>query len=365
MLALLRKAQIDIAESISPLLSLTFQMSSDTSDPRHKKKQIPQLTSGPALDTRLNTDTSIGAVLKEDTAVHNTLVNARSLVALLGNINAARTGRLLQNTDVVLAELGQIVSNETSLALELLVARGVQDLDAVGSKVKNDAEVVPNAGSELGLPESGLGAGAVVADEVQALGVFGRGAIAVEELARADGELVGGILGVLEPDKRVLVGVVQGARVVGLDAEVQGLDAGDAAVDVGGLGLQLSTAEASLTVGRGWGEDRAIIDQDLDGLGGRVVEESALGRGRKGKGLSPGQVGTNDIVLVVGQTAVDEAPAISSSGNASVKDDGTRDILRIVVPASGNDGGNACEGEPVHVGWMLMRDCDVLLRRMS
>jgi hypothetical protein len=34
------------------------------------------------------------------------------------------------------------------------------------------------------------------------------------------------------------------------------------------------------------------------------------------------------------------------------------------VPASGDDGDNACKGEPVHVGRMLMRDCEGL-RRMN
>lgn len=66
-----------------------------------------------------------------------------ALEALLGNINTAGTGRLLQHADVVLAELGQIVGNESSLALELLVALGIQDFDAVGGEIEDNAEVVP------------------------------------------------------------------------------------------------------------------------------------------------------------------------------------------------------------------------------
>lgn len=291
-------------------------------------------------------------------------MDARSLVALLGNINATGTSRLLQNTDVVLAELSEIVGNEVRLALELLVARGVQNFNTVGREVEHDAEVVPNARSELGLPERSTYSGGVVADEVQALVFFGGGAVAVEELAGADGELVGGVLGVLEPDEGVLVGVVQWAGVISLDAEVQGLDAGDAAVDVDGLGLQLSAAEASLAVGRGWGEDGAVIYEDFDGLGGGVVEEGGLGRGREGEGLCPGQVGADDIVLVVGETSVGEGLAVGNKRNASVKDDRTRDVRGVVGPASGDDGGKTCKGEPVHVGRMLMRDCGGL-RRMN
>lgn len=360
-LALLRTAKIDIAEFTSLLLSLTFQMSSYTSNPR---KKFPHLASSPALDTRLNTDTSVRAVLKEDTTVHNTLVNARSLVALLGNINAAGTSRLLQNTNVVLAELSQIIGNEVRLTLELLVARGVQNFNTVGSEVEHDAEVVPNARGELGLPERSTYSGGVVADEVQALVFFGGGAVAVEELAGADGELVGGVLGVLEPDERVLVGVVQWAGVISLDAEVQGLDAGDAAVDVHGLGLQLSAAEASLAIGRRGGEDGAVVDQDLDGLGGGVVEEGGLGRGGEGESLCPGQVGADDIVLVVRKAAVGEGLAIGNERNTSVEDDRARDVRRVVGPASGDNGGKTCKGEPVHVGRMLMKDCEGL-RRMN
>lgn len=191
---------------------------------------------------------------------------------------------------------------------------------------------VPDASSELGLPESRLGASAVVADQIQALRVFGGRAVAVEELAGADGELVGGVLGVLEPDQHVLVGVVQGARVVGLDAEVQGLDAGDAAVHVGGLRLELCAAETGLSVCRRRCEYRAVVDKDFNGLRGRIVEEGALGRGREGKSVCPGQVGTDNIVLVVGQTAVNEAPAISGTGDAAVEEDGAGDVLCVVGP---------------------------------
>lgn len=95
----------------------------------------------------------------------------------------------------------------------------------------------------------------------------------VDDGARLQRELVRAVVGALEEDELVLVGVVQGTRGVEAHAEVQRLDAGGAGVVAGvGGGEELGAAEARLGVGGGGGEDGGVVDGYGEGLVGGGVE---------------------------------------------------------------------------------------------
>ena len=252
-----------------------------------------------------NTDTSTSTALLEDSTVSDPLVQACLLEALLRDVNPGRACRFLQHTNMVLPKVGEIVRNEIRLPDQRCGALGVKDLHLVGVEIQHQAEIVPDIWRESRLPKGLLRASGAGAQQEKRLCVFFRSGVAAIGSAGADSELICGVVLVLDPDQLVFVAVVQGAGVVGLQAEVESLDPSDAVRRVGGLGLEFCPSEADLSVvGRGC-EDGAVADSHLDCFGAAVVEERALSSGET-ESVCPRDVCTKDIGWVVWYSAIVE-----------------------------------------------------------
>lgn len=241
------------------------------------------------------------AVLLEDTAVDDTLIDAVLLDAVVHNVAAAVNG-LLEHAKVELALTANVVAQRGCHRLERRRARGEEYLRRVVVEVERDGKVAKDTGSE-GCAEQNLGrVGVDVAKQLQSAGVDG--AVAADQRAGLEHQLVGAEISALEEDELVLVGQVEGALGVRHEREVQGLDADSRVVGarVAG-GQELGAAEASLDVVCAGGEDGLVADGDLDGhsvlVEQRAGDGGQLEKRAQSKVLAKHIAGVVDVVVGV------------------------------------------------------------------
>lgn len=241
---------------------------------RHEKPPLkdPQVNpSKPPLWRQ--TDASVGRVLLEDATIHNTLVDARGLVTILGDITDAVDG-LLEQSKVELTLAAEIVVDGIHDGLEGVVGPGEEDLDCAGIMVSKNPPMKVLSGSLL--PKVQLQCKVVkhailkrrikqqlsviqIPKQLQRVRV---GRVLAQDGPRLKHKLVGAKVGALQKGELVLVRQVERAHAILEHAKVQRLDALGAGVGpVVAGGDQLGAAEGGLRV-----EDGVVGDEGLDGF---------------------------------------------------------------------------------------------------
>jgi hypothetical protein len=212
------------------------------------------------------------------------LIQVAALVPGVHHITGAR--RLLQHAHLELAATGEVRCQRAGDTLELSIGLRVENGELVGDVVEFEGEVLPVARRDGDAPQD-------LASSILDLERVFLCRLVVDQCAGGELDLVVRVVGRFVPDVEVLVGEVQWAGRVLLDAEVQSLDAlTTLAVRCVFRELQTCATEAELLL-----KDALVGDGYLDGSVVCSIEAGGC-PSRKLQDRGPGQVVALDVIWV-------------------------------------------------------------------